>query len=233
MQIFYEPEIVENGGYLDPVESNHCVKVLRKREGDVIHIINGQGQLFEAEITDANARRCQVRILTETKEDPPAYVCHIAFAPTKNIDRTEWFVEKSTEIGIGIISPIFSMNSERRNLKNDRLDKIITSAVKQSGALWRPILNELADFKTFIKQSFTGDKFIAHCHEDGDKPHLQDVVSRAKDTLVLIGPEGDFGPDEVKMARDLGFRSVSLGSARLRTETAALVACHIINLKNA
>ncbi len=233
MQIFYEPEIVVNGGYLDPVESNHCVKVLRKREGDVIHIINGQGQLFEAEVTVADAKRCQVRLLTEKNEDSPGYVCHIAIAPTKNIDRTEWFVEKSTEIGIGVITPIFSMNSERKNLKNDRLDKIITSAVKQSGALWRPKLNEPTEFKSFIKQDFSGDKFIAHCHEDGDKLHLQDVVTRGKDTLVLIGPEGDFGPEEVKMARDQGFRSISLGSARLRTETAALVACHIISLKNA
>jgi len=157
--------------------------------------------------------------------------CHIAVAPTKNIDRTEWFLEKSTEVGIESITPIVVQNSERKVVKPPRLEKVITSATKQSGSYWRPVLNNLTPFEVFVKTPLTGDKYIAHCH-NGEEPHLKDVVKKGRNSLVLIGPEGDFTIKEIELALKNGFKPVSLGSKRLRTETAALVACHIIRLIN-
>ena len=231
MQLFYEEDITTNGGYLDPTESIHCTKALRHKAGDEILIINGKGQIFKALIKDANPKKCRVEIVSQETQSPSSVECHIAIAPTKNMERTEWFVEKSTELGIETITPIVCRNSERKTIKAERLGKVVISAIKQSGSLWRPLINELSDFDSFIEQQFEGDKFIAHCHS-GNEPHLKDLVERGNNTLVLIGPEGDFTIEEVKRAEAMGFKAISLGPKRLRTETAALAACHIIRLEN-
>lgn len=231
MQLFFEPNILTNGGILSPEESAHCIRVLRHNTGDVILIIDGKGHLYEATIKVASSKACEVEIVTQKSQPPPSVQCHIAIAPTKNIDRTEWFLEKSTEIGIEQVTPIVVKNSERKVVKPERLEKVITSATKQSGSYWRPELNNLTPFDEFIKTTFIGDKYIAHCH-NGEEPHLKDVVRKGHASLVLIGPEGDFTIQEVDMALKNGFNPVSLGSKRLRTETAALVACHIVRLIN-
>lgn len=231
MQLFYEPDLLSNGGILSPEESAHCIRVLRRNAGDAIQIIDGKGHLFEATIKVASPKACEVEIIQQKNQPPPTVQCHIAVAPTKNIDRTEWFLEKSTEIGIESITPIVVKNSERKVVKPPRLEKVITSATKQSGSYWRPVLNHLTPFDVFVKAAFTGDKYIAHCH-NGEEPHLKDVVKKGQNSLVLIGPEGDFTMKEVELALKNGFKPVSLGSKRLRTETAALVACHIIRLIN-
>ena len=231
MQLFYEPDILSNGGILSSEESAHCIRVLRHNAGDAIQIIDGKGQLFEALIKVASPKACEVEIREQKSQPPPSVQCHIAIAPTKNIDRTEWFLEKSTEIGIEWITPIVVKNSERKVVKLPRLEKVITSAIKQSGSYWRPVLNDLTPFDSFVKTPFEGDKFIAHCH-NGHEPHLKNVVKKGNNTLILIGPEGDFTLKEIELALNNGFRPISLGSKRLRTETAALVASHIIRLIN-
>jgi 16S rRNA (uracil1498-N3)-methyltransferase len=231
MQLFYEADILTNDGILSAEESAHCIRVLRHNTGDSIQIIDGKGHLFEATIKVASPKACEVEIIEQKSQLPPSVICHIAIAPTKNIERTEWFLEKSTEIGIEQITPIIVKNSERKVVKPSRLEKVITSATKQSGSYWRPVLNALIPFEDFIKSPFNGDKFIAHCH-NGHEPHLKDIAQKGINTLVLIGPEGDFTVQEVELASQNGFKPVSLGSKRLRTETAALVASHIIRLIN-
>ena len=156
---------------------------------------------------------------------------HIAMAPTKNMDRTEWFAEKATEIGIDELTFLNCRFSERRVIKTERISKILIAAIKQSLKARLPRLNEMTDFNRFIAQPFKGQKFIAHCHE-GEKPLLKEVLQRGEDALVLIGPEGDFSEEEVQQAVAQGFQPISLGPSRLRTETAALVACHLMNLTN-
>lgn len=234
MQLFFEPDILDNGQILNPEESNHCIRVLRHREGDSINVLNGKGSRFECLIQEASPKQCRVKIVREEKADRAPFACHIAVAPTKNLDRFEWFLEKSTEIGIQTITPIITRFSERKVLKPERLDKIITSATKQSMDLWRPVLKPLISFNAFIKESqmlVDYQKFIAHC-ADGEKKLLKNCYKKGKNAIILIGPEGDFDEMEVKMAQNSGFMAVSLGNKRLRTETAALVACHTIQLIN-
>lgn len=234
MQLFFEPEITDNGNVLNAEESNHCVRVLRHKENDIIYVINGKGSLFKCRIAIAQPKQCQLEIIEEKEELPATAQCHIAVAPTKNLDRFEWFLEKSTEIGIQTITPIITRFSERKVLKNERLDKIITSATKQSVSLWRPQLNPLINFDSFIRDWSESDnyqKFIAHCNE-GDKVLLKNSYLPGNNVIILIGPEGDFDVSEVEKALKTGFKAVSLGEKRLRTETAALIACHTIQLLN-
>lgn len=231
MQLFYEPNIIENGGFLNQEESNHCVRVLRHTEGDTIHILDGKGTLYETVIEVASHKKCQVKIVSEKREDANSVKCHIAFAPTKNNDRTEWFLEKATEIGIDEVTPIICKNSERKVVKNERLDKILVSAMKQSMDYWKPVLNEQLDFEKFINQEFAGQKYIAHCILN-EEPHLFDALQKDVDALILIGPEGDFTQNEVDLALKNGFVPISLGKKRLRTETAALYATTVFSLKN-
>lgn len=236
MNLFYTPDINPNlGAYtLSEDESKHCIRVLRMKEGDVIRLIDGQGSFYDAAITDANPKHCVVTIQRVSPDEGKRnYYVHIAVAPTKNTDRLEWFLEKSTEIGIDEISPVECEHSERAVVKADRLNRVITAAMKQSIKAYHPRLNELKKFKELIASSagFTGQKFIAHCR-DGEKQPLKTAYRKGSDALVLIGPEGDFSADEVKIANENGFIAVSLGTSRLRTETAAVVACHTINLLN-
>lgn len=232
MQLFYIPEIAGNTVTLDADESKHAVKVLRLSSGDKIQIVDGKGGFYLAEILDAHPKSCSISILETQKEfEKRNFSLHLAIAPTKNIDRFEWCLEKCTEIGIDTITPLLSEHSERKVIKSERLEKILVSAMKQSVKAYLPKLNELTRFEELIKTDFQGEKYIAHCN-DGEKQHLQKLVSGGKDVLILIGPEGDFSPEEVEQAKAAGFTEISLGNARLRTETAGVVACHIVNLAN-
>ncbi len=231
MHVFYTPDIAVDGE-LPEEEAGHCLRVLRLGVGDEVMLTDGKGFFYKAVITAATGKRCQVKVV-ETIGQAPLWNgrLHLAMAPTKNMDRIEWFAEKATEIGFDELSFVNCRFSERKVIKTERIEKIVVSAVKQSLKARKPLVNELTDFGKFIQQKFEGQKFIAHCYE-GDKPLLKDVLIPGKDAVVLIGPEGDFSPEEVQKAEAAGFRAISLGKSRLRTETAALVAVHIMNLFN-
>ncbi|WP_088323188.1 16S rRNA (uracil(1498)-N(3))-methyltransferase [Polaribacter tangerinus] len=234
MQLFYNKDISNETKEItfDKVESRHIVRVLRKKEGDVLKITNGKGFLFDAAISFANDKRCSANIIhVEKKPKPWQYYLHIAIAPTKNNDRIEWFLEKATEIGIDEITPIICQNSERRVVKLERFEKIIQSAMKQSLKFTLPKLNNPIKFNDFIKKDFDGQICIAHC-EDHQKNHLKSVIQPLEKTTVLIGPEGDFSVDEIKKALDKKFIPISLGESRLRTETAGLVAVNLVSFVN-
>ena len=231
MQIFYTPDIAVNPE-LPEEEAGHCIRVLRLTEGDEVLLTDGKGFFYKAAISCAHHKHCEVSIL-ESWEQPALwnFRLHIAVAPTKNIDRMEWFAEKATEIGIDAITCLNCRFSERREIKPARLEKILISAMKQSQKATLPQLVGMTDFKTFVSQPFDGRKFIAHC-EDGDKILLKHTYHPGENALVLIGPEGDFSPEEIELALQQGFEPISLGESRLRTETAALAACHTIHVLN-
>ncbi len=232
MHIFYTPDITDKFYQLSEEESRHCIKVLRLKENDTIYLIDGKGTLFTAKIIDAHHKHCTVECIEKQIDFGKLdYKLHIALAPTKNIDRTEWFLEKCTEIGIDEFTPLLCEHSERKVIKTARLLKVITSAVKQSLKAFHPKLNELTKFNELITAPFEGDKYIAHCYE-GEKPHLKTLCRAKSKCLILIGPEGDFSPQEVELAKANGFKEISLGNSRLRTETAGVVACNIVSLSN-
>lgn len=231
MNVFYTPDI-QTKTELPEEEAQHCIRVLRLTAGDEITLTDGKGNFYRAEISASTNKRCLVNII-ETIYQEPLWPCHlhIAMAPTKNMDRNEWFAEKATEIGFDELTFLNCRFSERKVIKTERIEKILVSAIKQSLKARLPVLNEMTDFDKFISRDFKGQKFIAHCYE-GEKPLLRDVLQKGEDALVLIGPEGDFSEEEVKKAIEKGFIPISLGKSRLRTETAALVACHTMNLMN-
>ncbi|GHT39155.1 ribosomal RNA small subunit methyltransferase E [Bacteroidia bacterium] len=236
--MFYAPDIATSL-VLPEAEAQHCVRVLRKQAGENIDITDGKGHFYTAEITDAHPKHCAVRIV-ETRIQPPLWHnrVEIAIAPTKNIDRIEWFAEKATEIGIDKITLLKTHHSERRDVKTDRIHKILVSAMKQSQKATLPEIQGMTDFKRFVGQPFEGQKYIAHCNE-GEKPLLSTLYgegiadqARNDNALILIGPEGDFSEEEVAEALKHGFQAVSLGDSRLRTETAALYALQTIHIVN-
>lgn len=232
MHLFYTPDLKGELYYLDETESKHCIRVLRLNTNDQIQLIDGSGGFYTAKITDPNPKKCQIEIV-ESKNDfgKKNHYLHIAIAPTKNMDRFEWFLEKATEIGIDEITPILCEHSERKVLKTDRLEKVIISAIKQSIKAYKPKLNEITNFKDFICQNIESEKFIAHC-EENEKILLKNAYNKHKNVTILIGPEGDFSPIEIELAKKNNFQEISLGESRLRTETAGIVACHTINLLN-
>ena len=231
MQIFYTPDIAFRAE-LPEEEAGHCIRVLRLTEGDEILLTDGKGMFYKAAISRAHPKHCEVDIL-ESWQQPALwnFKLHIAVAPTKNMDRMEWFAEKATEIGIDAITCLNCRFSERKEVKPARLEKILVSAMKQSQKATLPVLTGMTDFCTFVTQPFDGRKFIAHC-EEGDKKLLKQLYQPGENALVLIGPEGDFSPEEIELALKNGFLPISLGESRLRTETAALVACHTIHVLN-
>lgn len=212
-------------------ESKHITKVLRKKTGDQLQITNGNGNLFIANIINDNPNKCEALIEKFHFFERSNYFTHIAVAPTKNNDRLEWFLEKATEIGIDEITPIICKNSERKTVKSERLVKIMISAMKQSMDYYLPKLNSAVNFNDFVKKSSNYKKFIAHC-DNSEKSSFFDTINKKESILILIGPEGDFDSSEIEMAKENGFKAVTLGEKRLRTETAALVATHTIALKN-
>jgi len=231
MSLFYVPAL-SSGFVLPEEESQHAVKVLRMQVGDTLTVVDGAGGFYKARITNPHPKHCAFEITDTILEyGKRNYRLHIAIAPTKNIERLEWFIEKATEIGIDEITPIVCRFSERKVIKAERLEKIIVSAAKQSVKAYFPKLNPLCTFDELIKTCQASQKFIAHCYEE-DKRLLQTEIQPSEDVLILIGPEGDFSKEEVQKALSLGFIPVSLGNSRLRTETAGVVACHTVCLRN-
>ena len=234
MQLFYDPIIVEASKEVvfNKEESRHIVKVLRKHEGDLLNLTNGKGYFFEARLLSTNPKQCIAQIIKLEEQPSLPYKLHLAVAPTKLNDRYEWFLEKATEIGVTEITPIICDHSERKVIKPERYEKILQSAMKQSLKARLPILHEAIPFKEFIIRDFSEEKkFIAHC-ANKDKISLQSAITKETSFLILIGPEGDFSVDEITTALQNGYHAVSLGNSRLRTETAAIVACHTVALFN-
>jgi 16S rRNA (uracil1498-N3)-methyltransferase len=233
MQLFYNSDINENTKQFSfqKEESRHIVKVLRKSVGDHLHITDGKGWLYHAEMISSNINKCTAKIISRGLQPKRNYSLHLAVAPTKMNDRFEWFLEKATEIGIDKITPIICDHSERKIIKTERFERILQSAMKQSLSCYLPKLNEAISFKDFIKQDFKGDLFIAHC-EETDKKSLKQQLKPNTDITILIGPEGDFSVKEIEQALQNKFIPVTLGATRLRTETAAIVACHSVAFIN-
>lgn len=233
MQLFYNSSINENSTsfIFDKEESKHIIKVLRKKDGDILFVTNGLGYLFKTAITLASDSKCNVSILSFEKMASSLHPLHLVVAPTKMNDRYEWFLEKATEIGIQEITPIICDRSERKVINKERFEKIILTAMKQCNASYLPKLNEAISFKDFIKQEFDGILLIAHC-EETDKKSLKSVLEKNTKTTILIGPEGDFSEKEIEAALANNFIPVTLGNTRLRTETAAVVACHSVAFFN-
>ncbi|MFD1602314.1 16S rRNA (uracil(1498)-N(3))-methyltransferase [Flavobacterium artemisiae] len=229
MQLFFNPNIDETteSFSFDKEESRHIIKVLRKKDSDILHVTNGFGLLFETQITLASDNKCIVEVLSITNAEKPKFNLHLAVAPTKMNDRFEWFLEKATEIGIQEITPIFCDRSERKVINRERFEKIILSAMKQCNETFLPKLNDATSFKEFIKQKNQGLSLIAHC-EETDKKSLKEVLKPNEDVIILIGPEGDFSEKEIALALENNYKPVTLGNTRLRTETAAVVACHSV-----
>lgn len=231
MALFYTPDI-DKSPLLPEEESQHAVKVLRLQAGEKVELVDGKGNFYKAEVSIPHHKRCEVRILEKISDFKKRGIhLHIAIAPTKNIERLEWFAEKATEIGIDEITPIICRFSERKVVKHDRLEKIIISAMKQSLKAYLPKLNEQCSFAEFMKHERDGMKFIGHCYE-GQKQNLSKMYKAGENVTILIGPEGDFSQEEVENAIKCGFMPISLGESRLRTETAGVVACHTVNVIN-
>jgi len=232
MHLFYTTDLQHQIHILSEEESKHCTRVLRLSEGNTLFLTDGIGSFCEGMIKNANSKACVIEIISRIQEyGKRGFGLNIAIAPTKNIDRLEWFLEKVTEIGIDQVIPLICRYSERKEIKPDRLEKVIVSAMKQSQKAYLPELSPIQHFKDFIYKPFSGDKFIAHCI-NGEKPLLRNLVKQGGNNLILIGPEGDFSAEEVEIAISQGFIPVSLGDSRLRTETAGVVACHTVNLIN-
>lgn len=233
MQLFYNPDISQTDTRVTfpKDESRHIVKVLRKKVGDKIHITNGKGFLFVTELNSADIKNCEANIIVTDFKDPPLYHLHLAVAPTKMNDRFEWFLEKATEIGVTEITPIICDNSERKTIKQERFERILQSALKQSLRYYLPKLHPAMTFREFLGRNLESQKLIAHC-EETYKTSLKSQIQPRGSTVILIGPEGDFSPQEIEQAKKINYTPVSLGDHRLRTETAAIVACHTVVLAN-
>ncbi len=245
MQLFYAPQITQNNFVLDEVESRHCIQVLRRSIGDTLQIVDGVGGMYRAVITNPHPKKCAFSIEESLVYPTKPYQIHIAIAPTKNINRFEWFLEKTTEIGITQITPLLTQRSERKKLRADRLQKILITAMKQSAKAYLPQLNALIPFKKFISQKSnellpsinssdesSGELFKGIAYLNDNNLPLSKVYTKGRNALILIGPEGDFSPEETNFALQHGFEGVGLGDSRLRTETAGIVACHTVHLVN-
>lgn len=232
MHIFYCPNLEAENVLLGEEESKHAVQVLRLRNNDAVQVIDGKGKFCNAIVINAHSKKCELRIENcKTDFQKRSYYFHIAIAPTKQMERFEWFIEKAVELGIDEITPILCHDSVRTNLRMDRLQKVILSAVKQSVKAYLPALNEPITFNDLIKKECDAIKLIAHCDE-GNKKMMQDMISKNQNTLLLIGPEGDFTPIEISLALQNNFEAVSLGNTRLRTETAGMYACSLMRMMN-
>lgn len=232
MNVFYATDFEGDIAFLDEVESGHAIRVLRMNKGDKVIVTDGKGGWYNGIIESSHFKKCSIRIISaQFNFEKRNYKLTMAVAPTKNSERIEWFLEKATEIGIDHFVPLRCSFSERKNINLIRLEKIALSAMKQSLKAWLPEISEMVSFEDFIVQPFEGEKLIAHCY-NGQKPHLKNVIDPGENVLVLIGPEGDFSPEEVKLAVDNGFQEISLGQSRLRTETASLVACTAVAFIN-
>ncbi len=229
MQLFYDATLTPADTLFsfDKEESKHIIKVLRKKDGDILHVTNGLGYLFTTQITLASEKNCTVKITAIALQEPLNYQLHLAVAPTKMNDRFEWFLEKATEIGIAEITPVLCDHAERKHINLERLEKVIVSAMKQSNQCYLPKIHPFTPFTAFVKAERTGQLFVAHC-EDTERASLKEKLILNQQTTILIGPEGDFSSAEIQLALQQKYQPVTLGSTRLRTETAALAACHSV-----
>ena len=227
MQLFYCPDIYDNYLTLPPEEGHHIFHVLRLSSGAEIQVTDGNGRLLTVRLTEVSKKNVIAEIIAELPVKEPTKKLHVAIAPTKNSDRFEWFLEKATEIGITNVTPLLCQRSERKEIKPERLEKLIVAAAKQSQHVFFPKLNPMISFPKFIEQAMHQSKCIAHCMEE-PKVSFKNIITN--DTLILIGPEGDFSPQELKFATEHNYKSVSLGDSRLRTETAAVVACALFSI---
>lgn len=230
MELFFDPNFTGQG-ILCESESKHCINVLRHKVDDIITIADGKGHYYTGKIKTAHHKRCEIEHIETIKHSLPNVSIHLAVAPTKNMDRYEWLVEKATELGISEITPLLCNHSERKKIRIDRIERIAIAAMKQSLKAFAPIVNELTRFDTFIKQIDTSKAYIAHCY-NSEKQSLKEAYSSQEYLTLLIGPEGDFSEQEVELAKAAGCKPVSLGTSRLRTETAGVVAVHTIHLIN-
>lgn len=231
MIIFYAPEIAACPE-LPEEESGHAVRVLRHTEGDEVEVVDGEGTWYHCRIAAAHPKHCALEVLHTTPDHHWPYGVELAVAPTKNLDRMEWFLEKATEMGLDRLIPLKCRFSERKELKTERMKKIAVSAMKQSLKATLPQIDEMTDIRKFITESFDGQKFIAHCIADQPRLLLSKQIKAGARVRVLIGPEGDFSPEEIELAISNGYQPVSLGEQRLRTETAALATVHTIHIIN-
>lgn len=235
MNLFYDPQLnpeaLHGVFHMNAEESWHCAKVLRMRAGDEIRITDGKGGNYTGKLITVDPKACAIEILSALSTAPRNYSIHLAVAPTKNMARFEWFLEKATEVGIDKITPLICARSEKISVRTERLNKIITTAMKQSLNVFHPHLMEPIPFPEFVKNCSATQQYIAWCETDDD-PLLINAIKPSSDAIVLIGPEGDFTPDEVRLAENAGFLPISLGKNRLRTETAALAACFAIHFIN-
>lgn len=233
MQLFFQQDILPPTIYLEPDESKHLTRVLRKSVGDIVHVTDGEGNLYECRLTDANPKKSILQVIASEQVPADDFYIHLAIAPTKSPDRMEWMIEKITEIGFHEMTLLSTMNSERSFLKTERLQKKMISACKQSLKYHTPKINQTIDFKNFITNPEWDDfqKLIAYVDENHDH-HLMDLAKPKGNYLVLIGPEGDFDPKETAHAFSHDFKPVSLGKSRLRTETAGLAAVHMLQVLN-
>ena len=236
MQLFYAPDIMPPQHTLSEDESKHCVRVLRLTEGDTLHLTDGRGTMYRCELIDANPKRCTVRVVETHEEfERLPYRLVMGVAPTKNNDRYEWFLEKATEVGVAEVIPLETDHSERRVFKPERGEKVLTAAMKQSLKAYHPILHPMTPLKQILTQPFEGRKLIAHCdpaRSPQGKQYLASTLRKGEDVLILIGPEGDFSPAEIDLAIENGFEEITLGTQRLRTETAAVVATVMTSVVN-
>lgn len=233
MQIFYAAGISEDICVLDATESLHCIRVLRMKKGSMVNLVDGKGNLYEGFISNPDPRGCEITITGTIKDfEKRDYRLHIAISPLKNHDRFEWFIEKSVEIGIDEITPIICTNTEKPGVKSDRINNIITSAMKQSIKAFRPVFNDPVTFTEFQDPGISWTRMIAHCNRGGERSRIDQICKKGEDALILIGPEGDFTGEEVSQAIEKGYRPVHLGKSRLRTETAGICACHSIYFIN-
>ncbi len=235
MNLFYTNDIQNDRAFFEQEEARHALQVLRKKKGDTISFTDGKGVWYEGIIDETGKAQFAVLITSTVIEPERKFRLHVAIAPTKHTDRFEWFLEKATELGIDEVTPVLCANSERLKLKIERGQRILLSAMKQSLKAQLPVLNELVSFKDLLikisSSEKSADRYIAHCRS-GNSPHLKHNYSAGKDVCILIGPEGDFTEEEVALAEHNGWKSISLGSSRLRTETAGIAACHLVNLIN-
>lgn len=231
MELLVDPTFEPATGLLSADESKHCVSVMRHRAGDTLHVTDGCGMLFTCTLSKADSKGCLLNVEKTEKMPLPNHHLHMAVAPTKNTDRFEWFVEKATELGVSEITPLLCEHSERTHLRLDRLYRLVVAAAKQSLKYYLPKINEPCKAIDLINNATEANKYIMHCRE-GEKQHLFRVAATGSNSLLLIGPEGDFSVAEIAAAKQHSFVEATLGNQRLRTETAALAACHIIDLKN-
>jgi 16S rRNA (uracil1498-N3)-methyltransferase len=233
MQIFYAPGINSSSYTLNENESKHLIRVLRMSKGDGVKLIDGKGNLYEGVISIPDSKKCIIEITGMFRDfERRNYRLHIAISPLKNPERFEWFVEKSVEIGIDEITPLICRYSEKKDIKSERINNLIISAMKQSLKSVKTVLNNPCHFNEFIRADNPGTRLIAHCKNDSLRNKISEVYSKGNDAIILIGPEGDFSDEEIKTATDSGYKPVHLGESRLRTETAGIASCHSIYFIN-